>query len=94
MTHWNVEIPRRLYHEIAHLSPGGRRALHDALAALADDPRPPESRPQPVRGAELRRVATQPAGDNGLTITLLYRVHDPVGKAAGRVEIIFLIAGP
>ncbi|MFI8823893.1 hypothetical protein [Streptomyces sp. NPDC053431] len=94
MTHWIVEIPRRLYNEIAHLSPGGRRALHDALASLAEDPRPPESRAEPLRDAELRRVATVPASDTGTTITLLYRIHDPASGKPGRVEIIFLLAGP
>ncbi|MFF6776728.1 hypothetical protein ACFY8W_24715 [Streptomyces sp. NPDC012637] len=94
MTRWAVEIPRRLYHEIARLSPGGRRALHDALAALAEDPRPAESRTEPVRTAELRRVSTAPASDNGVTITLLYRIHEPAPGRPGRVEIIFLVAGP
>ncbi|MFI8966538.1 hypothetical protein ACIGO8_31005 [Streptomyces sp. NPDC053493] len=91
---WAVEIPRRLYSTIAHLSPGGRRALHDALAALADDPRPAESRTEQLQGAELRRVATLPAADTGITVTLLYRVHDTGDGEPGRVEIVFLVAGP
>ncbi|MER7520641.1 hypothetical protein [Streptomyces sp. NPDC126499] len=91
---WIVVVRRNLYSEIAHLSPGGRRALHDALAALAEDPRPAESRREPLRTAELRRVATAPAADTGITVTLLYRVHDPAEGRPGQVEVLFLVAGP
>ncbi|MEU8528138.1 MULTISPECIES: hypothetical protein [Streptomyces] len=94
MTHWIVQVPRRLYPEFAHLSPGGRRAVHDALARLAEDPRDAASTAEPVKGAELRRFVSEPATDTGDRITLLYRVHEPKGRTPGRVEIIFLLAGP
>ncbi|MFF8609658.1 hypothetical protein ACF06X_27470 [Streptomyces sp. NPDC015346] len=94
MTHWIVQVPRRLYAEFAHLSPGGRRAVHDALALLAADPRPPGSTGEPVQAIELRRLTTEPTTDTGVAITLLYRVHDPQGKRPGRVELIFILAGP
>ncbi|MFG2867197.1 hypothetical protein [Streptomyces sp. NPDC048338] len=92
---WTVQVPRRLYPEFAHLSPDGRRAVHDALAALAEDPRSPASSAEPVQAIELRRLTTRPTTDTGVTITLLYRVHPPLGRAkTGRVEIVFLIVGP
>ncbi|MEV4949389.1 hypothetical protein [Streptomyces sp. NPDC053755] len=94
MTHWHVLVPRRLYTEFAHLSPGGRRAVHDALALLAEDPRSPASAAEPIRTVELRRLTTEPATDTGATVTLLYRVHEPEGERPGRVELIFMLAGP
>ncbi|MFF8279883.1 hypothetical protein ACF05T_27880 [Streptomyces lateritius] len=94
MTHWNVQVPRRLYAEFAHLSPGGRRAVHDALALLAADPRTPASTAEPVQALELRRLTTEPATDTGVAITILYRVHEPRGERPGRVELIFILAGP
>ncbi|MFF7178253.1 hypothetical protein [Streptomyces sp. NPDC008121] len=94
MTHWHVLVPRRLYPEFAHLSPGGRRAVHDALALLAADPRCPASTAEPIRTLELRRITTEPAVDTGTTITILYRVHEPEDERPGRVELIFMLAGP
>ncbi|MHC3394687.1 hypothetical protein ACLQ2E_35300 [Streptomyces lavendulocolor] len=94
MTRWTVEVPPRLYEEVAHLSPGGRRAVHDVLDALAVDPRDPASSTEPIAGAELRRIDTDPAKDTGDRITVLYRVHRPEGDQPGRVEVIFILAGP
>ncbi|MGW1767171.1 hypothetical protein ACWCQL_24270 [Streptomyces sp. NPDC002073] len=94
MTNWTVEVPPRLYEEVAHLSPGGRRALHDLLDRLTVDPRDPASSTEPIAGAELRRIDTAPATDTGDRITLLYRVHAPEGDQPGRVEAIFILSGP
>ncbi|MCY0961798.1 hypothetical protein [Streptomyces sp. H27-H5] len=95
MTLWTVEVPPRLYDEVAHLSAGGRRAVHDALDTLAVDPRDPASSTEPIAGAELRRINTTPTKDTGDRITLLYRVHAPeAGQPAGRVEVIFILSGP
>ncbi|MFE9484521.1 hypothetical protein ACFYNM_38815 [Streptomyces spororaveus] len=94
MTHWTVEVPPRLYEEIAHLSAGGRRAVHDLLDTLAADPRDPASSTEPITGAELRRIDTAPAKDSGDRITLLYRVHAPEADQPGRVEVIFILSGP
>ncbi|MFF9011855.1 hypothetical protein ACF09C_02635 [Streptomyces sp. NPDC014870] len=94
MTRWIVQVPRRLYPEFAHLSPGGRRAVHDALALLAADPQSPASTTEPLQALELRRITTQPTTDTGVTITILYRVHEPQGQSPGRVEIIFILVGP
>ncbi|MFF4290987.1 hypothetical protein ACFY0R_37690 [Streptomyces sp. NPDC001633] len=87
MSDWRITLPDRLGDEIAHLTPSGRRAVHDALAALARDPR--SGTPEPITAAEIRRVTTSP-DDAGDRITLLYRVH-----ATDRaVEIIWIISGP
>ncbi|MFD8146118.1 hypothetical protein [Streptomyces sp. NPDC059708] len=95
MTLWTIDVPPRLYEEVAHLSPGGRRALHDLLDSLAVDPRDPASSTEPITAAELRRIDTAPAPDTGDRTTLLYRVHAPeAGQAAGRVEVIFILTGP
>lgn len=95
MTDWSIEVPPRLYEEFAHLSPGGRRAVHDVLTRLAADPRDPLSSTEPVAGAELRRIMTEPAADTGDRITLLYRVSDPDGPDhPGTVSIIYVISGP
>ncbi|MFJ8166549.1 type II toxin-antitoxin system RelE/ParE family toxin [Streptomyces sp. NPDC096136] len=95
MTLWTVEVPPRLYEEIAHLSPGSRRALHDTLDSLAADPRDPASTTEPITGAELRRIDTPPVQDTGDRITLLYRVHTPTAdRLGGRVEVIFILSGP
>jgi len=87
---WHVDVPARLGEEVGRLTPGGRRAVHDALARLAKDPR--TGAEEPVTGAEIRRILTEPAADNGDRITLLYRVHGD--EDPRRVEIIFLLAGP
>ncbi|WP_329151216.1 hypothetical protein OG275_38265 (plasmid) [Streptomyces niveus] len=95
MTRWNVEVPPRLYEEVAHLSAGGRRAVHDVLDRLAVEPRDPASSTEPIEGAELRRIDTEPAKDSGDRITLLYRVHPAQeNDGPGRVEIIYLLSGP
>lgn len=48
-----------------------------------------------VCGAQLRRITTAAAADTGDRITLLYRVHPPEeGESTGRVEVIFILAGP
>ncbi|KOV17255.1 hypothetical protein ADK91_02875 [Streptomyces sp. XY511] len=94
MTPWTVEVPPRLYEEVAHLSPGGRRAVHDLLDSLAVDPRDPASSTEPIAGAELRRIDTAPVKDaGGDRITLLYRVHGPESGRAGCVEVIFILSG-
>ncbi|MER6603812.1 MULTISPECIES: hypothetical protein [Streptomyces] len=94
MSRWSVEVPPRLYEEVARLSPGGRRAVHDVLDRLAVEPRDPASSTEPIAGAELRRIDTDPAKDTGDRITLLYRVHPPEDDAPGRVEAIFILSGP
>ncbi|MDT9687060.1 hypothetical protein Q5762_01595 [Streptomyces sp. P9(2023)] len=94
MTQWAVQVPRRLYAEFAHLSPAGRRAVHDALALLATDPRHPTSTAGPVQSAEIRHLTTAPTPDTAVTITLLYRVHDPKPQTPGRVELLFILTGP
>ncbi|WP_137991701.1 hypothetical protein [Streptomyces vilmorinianum] len=94
MTHWIVQVPRRLYVEFAHLAPGERRAVHDTLALLAADPRPAASASEPLQAAELRRILTKPASDTGAKITILYRVREPQGTKPGHVELIFILAGP
>ncbi|MER7049905.1 hypothetical protein [Streptomyces jumonjinensis] len=94
MTRWTVEVPTRLYEEFARLSSGGRRAVHDVLDRLAVEPRDPTSSTEPIEGAELRRIDTEPAKDTGDRITLLYRVHPPREDSPGRVEVIFLLFGP
>ncbi|MFF7176817.1 hypothetical protein [Streptomyces pseudovenezuelae] len=95
MTEWNVEVPERLFAEFAHLSPGGRRAVHKVLEQLATDPRDPASSTEPIKGAELRRILTEPAPDTGDRITVLYRVTDPEGPdLPGRVSVLFIVSGP
>ncbi|MFE9406815.1 hypothetical protein ACFYNY_34470 [Streptomyces sp. NPDC006530] len=94
VTHWNVQVPSRLYEEFAHLSPGGRRAVHDVLDRLAVDPREPASTTEPVTGAELRRIDTAPAADTGDRITILYRVQDPDSGQPGTVTLIYVLHGP
>lgn len=95
MTDWQVEVPERLYPEVAHLSPGGRRAVHDVLDQLAVDPRDPHSSTEPIQGAELRRIMTAPATDTGDRITVLYRVVAPEGPdQPGRVIVVFILSGP
>jgi hypothetical protein len=47
------------------------------LDRLAVDPRDPSSSTEPITGAELRRIDTEPAADTGDRITLLYRVQAP-----------------
>jgi hypothetical protein len=65
------------------------------LTALAIDPRDPHSTTEPIQGAELRRIMTQPAPDTGDRITVLYRVTDPEGPdSPGRVTVLFVISGP
>ncbi len=95
MTHWNIQIPERLYEEFAHLSPGGRRVLHDVLDRLAADPRDPASTTEPITGAELRRIDSESAADTGDRITLLYRVQDPDSdQQPGTITVIFVLHGP
>ncbi|MDL5205361.1 hypothetical protein [Streptomyces sp. ALI-76-A] len=95
MTDWSVEVPPRLYEEFAHLSAGARRAVHDVLDQLAVDPRDPHSSVEPVRGAELRRIMTQPSPDTGNRISVLYRVHEPLETGEpGRVEVVWILSGP
>lgn len=95
MTNWNVTVPVRLYEEFAHLSAGGRRAVHDVLDRLAVDPRDPASSTEPITSAELRRIDTAPASDTGDRITILYRVEDPdTGEAAGTISVVFVLHGP
>ncbi|WP_198359178.1 hypothetical protein [Streptomyces fildesensis] len=86
---WTIDIPERLGEEFAHLTPAGRRAVYDACRQLAQDPTI-NATSEPVRGADLRRVTTDPTTGTGDRITLLYRIHHD----EGRVELIFLIAGP
>ncbi|MGW1666195.1 hypothetical protein [Streptomyces microflavus] len=93
MSDWSVEVPERLYEEFARLSGPGRRAVHEALAQLARDPRDPQSSAEPITGAELRRITTRPTADTGDRITLLYRVHTDDAQP-GRIEIIYVISGP
>ncbi|GAA2106009.1 hypothetical protein GCM10009801_82050 [Streptomyces albiaxialis] len=81
-------MPSRLGETIADLDPPARRAVHDALATLAEDPRAGAA--EPIRGAEIRRLFTRPTVATGDRITLLYRVHE----AEHQVEIIWVIAGP
>lgn len=95
MTDWLVEVPARLYEEFAHLSPGGRRVVHDVLEQLATDPRDPHSSTEPIQGAELRRIMTAPAPDTGDRITVLYRVTDPDQPGdTGRVTVLYVLSGP
>ncbi|MGW1674571.1 hypothetical protein [Streptomyces sp. NPDC002324] len=95
MTLWNVVVPPRLYEEFAHLSPAGRKAVHDILVTLAADPRDPASSREPIEGAELRQISTRPTTDTGDQIAVLYRVHDPADAGEpGTVELIYVISGP
>lgn len=95
MTDWQVDVPERLFEEFAHLSPGGRRVVHDLLDQLAADPRDPASSTEPIQGAELRRILTDPAPDTGDRITVLYRVTDPEGPdQPGRISILYIVSGP
>ncbi|MET9162063.1 hypothetical protein ABZX56_30445 [Streptomyces parvulus] len=95
MTDWRVEVPERLFEEFAHLSPGGRRAVHDVLERLTVDPRDPGSTSEPIQGAELRRIMTEPAADSGDRITVLYRITEPESPTQqGRITILYIISGP
>jgi len=85
---WSIDFPERLNEVFAHLSPGERHAIYDALKLLADDPR--AGAEEPVTGAELRRQLTAPAEDSGGRVTILYRIHDD----ETRLELIWFLAGP
>ncbi|MFC5724859.1 hypothetical protein ACFP1Z_32395 [Streptomyces gamaensis] len=88
MSDWQIVMPARLNEEMARLTPSGRRAVHDALAALARDPQ--TGAEEVIAGAEIRRHRTQPTADTGDRISVLYRVH----ARERRIEVIYLIAGP
>lgn len=95
MSRWTVLVPPRLYEEFAHLSSAGRKAVHDVLALLAEDPRNPATSREPIEGAELRQISTEPTADTGDRITVLYRVHSPTTPdEPGQVEVIFVLSGP
>ncbi|MFK0294832.1 type II toxin-antitoxin system RelE/ParE family toxin [Streptomyces sp. NPDC090442] len=87
MSDWTVYLRPHLGEEIASLPPDGRRAVHEALAALAADPRAGIA--EPITAAELRRITTGPT-PTGDRITLLYRVHED----ERRLELIWIISGP
>ncbi|MET8102228.1 hypothetical protein ABZV29_38245 [Streptomyces sp. NPDC005236] len=95
MTQWTVLVPPRLYEEFAQLSGPGRKAVHEVLALLAEDPRNAATSREPITGAELRQISTEPTADTGDRISILYRVHDPADASeTGHVEIIYVISGP
>ncbi|GAA0439168.1 hypothetical protein [Streptomyces luteireticuli] len=87
MSDWQIVMPARLGDEVAHLTPSGRRVVHDALAALALDPH--AGAEEVITGAEVRRYRTRPT-DTGDRISILYRLHADTRS----VEIVFLLAGP
>lgn len=95
MSRWTVVVPPRLYEEFAHLSGAGRKAVHDALDQLAEDPRNPSTSREPIEGAELRQISTEPTTDTGDRIAVLYRIHSPTAPGQpGTVEVIWLLSGP
>jgi hypothetical protein len=85
---WTVEVPARLNTEIANLAPAERRVVYDALRRIAADPR--AGRLEPVAGAELRRVDTEPLPGTAQTVTIMYRIREPEHIIA----VIWLLAGP
>lgn len=85
---WSIDFPERLNAEFAHLSPGERHAIYNALKRAADDPR--SGTEEPVKGAEIRRALTDPAADSGDRVTILYRIHEQ----AHRLELLWFLAGP
>lgn len=69
--------------------------MHKVLEQLATDPRNPASSTEPITGAELRRILTDPAPDTGDRITLLYRVTEPEDAGQpGIVSVLYIVSGP